>query len=173
MPTILEFIATINLMKTKVYAGKDRGWMPIASAPSIVHKAGLFLQPTDIDSNIRKEKKIVILVNEGTASSAEVFISSLRDNGRTVALVGAKTFGKGLIQHTFPTPDGGGIRLTVAEYLTPKLQHVTNVGGARFSSSGNLVGGGVTPDIFCETKGIPTNTGADLCVGIALDALDY
>lgn len=164
---------TINLMKTKVYAGKDRGWMPIASAPSIVHKAGLFLQPTDIDSNIRKEKKIVILVNEGTASSAEVFISSLRDNGRTVALVGAKTFGKGLIQHTFPTPDGGGIRLTVAEYLTPKLQHVTNVGGARFSSSGNLVGGGVTPDIFCETKGIPTNTGADLCVGIALDALDY
>ena len=102
MPTILELIATINLMKTNpVYAGKDRGWMPIASAPSIVHKAGLFLQRTDNDSNITKEKKIVILVSEGTASSAEVFISSLRDNGRTVALVGAKTFGKGLIQHTF------------------------------------------------------------------------
>jgi len=100
---------------TPIYAGKDREWMPIASATSIVHKAGFFLQPTDIDSNIRKEKKIVILVNEGTASSAEVFISSLRDNGRTVALVGAKTFGKGLIQHTFPTPDGGGIRLTVGK----------------------------------------------------------
>lgn len=58
-----------------------------------------------------------------------------------------------------------------AEYLTPKLKHVTNVGGARFSDN-EFVGGGVNPDIFCETKGIPTNPGADLCVGIALDQLD-
>ena len=99
------------------------------------------------------------------ASAAEVFASSLHDNGRAT-LVGTKTFGKGLIQHTFPMPDGGGLRLTVAEYLTPSLQHVTKVGGARYDS-------GVKPDIRCESRqGIPQNVGADLCVGVALDVLE-
>lgn len=46
-----------------------------------------------------------------------------------------------------------------AEYLTPKLKHVTNVGGARFTAAGDLVGGGIKPDIYCETKGIPRNAG--------------
>lgn len=115
---------------------------------------------------------LVVLVNEGTASSAEVFASALRDNGRTVALVGTKTYGKGLIQHSFPLPDGGALRLTVAEYLTPALQHVTNVGGAQYSM-GERIGGGIHPDIVCESKqGIPNNVGADLCVGVALDALE-
>ncbi|KAL7542323.1 hypothetical protein ACHAXR_013306 [Thalassiosira sp. AJA248-18] len=112
------------------------------------------------------QKKLVILINEGTASAAEVFASTLHDNGRTVALVGTKTFGKGLIQHTFPMPDGGGLRLTVAEYLTPSLQHVTKVGAAKYDS-------GVKPDIKCESnQGIPKNVGADLCVGVALDVLE-
>ena len=100
------------------------------------------------------------------ASSAEVFASALHDNGRTVALIGTKTFGKGLIQHTFPMPDGGGLRLTVAEYLTPSLHHVTKVGGAKYDS-------GIKPDIRCDSKqGIPKNIGADLCVGLALDVLE-
>lgn len=120
------------------------------------------------------QKKIVVLVNEGTASSAEFFASALRDNGRTVALIGTKTFGKGLIQHIFPMPDGGGLKITVAEYLTPSLHHVTRVGGANFDpASGEWVGGGVSPDIRCESRqGIPRNIGADLCVGMALDELD-
>jgi C-terminal processing protease CtpA/Prc len=118
-----------------------------------------------------KVRPIVVLVNEGTASSAEVFASALRDNGRTVALVGTKTFGKGLIQHTFPMPDGGALKLTVAEYLTPALRHVTKVGGAQYSM-GERIGGGILPDIVCESnQGIPSNVGADLCVGVALDAL--
>lgn len=148
------------------------------------------------------QKKIVILVNEGTASAAEVFASALHDNGRTVALVGTRTYGKGyvfhenfiggnvsilrqlsshffssllprLIQHTFPLPDGGGLRLTVAEYLTPALRHVTNVGGAQYNqATGDRVGGGINPDLYCESKqGIPSSIGADLCVGVALDAL--
>ena len=78
-----------------------------------------------VNNQLLMQKKIVLLINEGTASSAEVFASALHDNGRTVALVGTKTYGKGLIQHTFPMPDGGGLRLTVAEYLTPSLRHVT------------------------------------------------
>lgn len=120
------------------------------------------------------QKKIVLLINEGTASSAEVFASSLHDNGRIVAMVGTKTFGKGLIQHTFPMPDGGGLRLTVAEYLTPSLNHVTKIGNARFDShTGVLVGGGIQPDVVCDSQqGIPGKPGADLCVGMALDVLD-
>jgi len=119
------------------------------------------------------QKKIVLLINEGTASAAEVFVSSLHDNGRTVSLVGTRTYGKGLIQHTFPMPDGGGLRLTVAEYLTPALQHVTKVGNARRYWNGDIVRGGILPDTYCSTKqGIPSNVGADLCVGIALDALE-
>lgn len=121
-----------------------------------------------------KQKKIVVLINEGTASSAEVFASALHDNGRTVALVGTKTYGKGLIQHTFPLPDGGGLRLTVAEYLTPSLHHVTKVGSAKYDrETGDWVGGGIRPDIICESKqGIPQNVGADFCVGTAIDALE-
>jgi C-terminal processing protease CtpA/Prc len=124
-------------------------------------------------AELQAQKKIVVLINEGTASAAEVFASSLHDN-RRVTLVGSKTYGKGLIQHTFPMPDGGGLRLTVAEYLTPALHHVTNVGGARFDrQTGEFVGGGIRPDIVCESRqGIPGNIGGDLCVGMALDALD-
>lgn len=123
-------------------------------------------------ATLRAQKKIVLLVNEGTASSAEVFVSSLHDNGRLVSLVGAKTYGKGLIQHTFPMPDGSGLRITVAEYLTPALQHVTKVGSARYEAvTGEYVGGGVRPDVYCESRGIPSNPGADICVGMALDTI--
>jgi C-terminal processing protease CtpA/Prc len=120
------------------------------------------------------QRNVVVLINEGTASAAEVFASSLHDNGRTLALIGTKSYGKGLIQHTFPMPDGGGLRLTIAEYLTPSLRHVTVVGNAKFDrATGEQVGGGITPDLHCtSTQGIPSNIGADLCVGMALDVLD-
>lgn len=158
-------------------------WDPPSSYASIheqVSKRGIRrisyynnMDPTTIQQ-LKAQKKIVILINEGTASSAEVFAATLHDNFRSVALVGTKTYGKGLIQHTFPTPDGGGLRLTIAEYLTPSLQHVTQVGGARYDrETGEFLGGGLKPDVFCESKqGIPGNIGADLCVGIALDALE-
>ena len=69
--------------------------------------------------------------------------------------------------------DGSGLRLTVAEYLTPGLKHVTNVGLAQFDPiTGKRTGGGIQPEILCQSKqGIPANIGADLCVGMALDAL--
>lgn len=62
------------------------------------------------------------------------------------------------------------MRLTIAEYLTPAMRHVTHVGAAQFES-GRWIGGGIKPDIVCESKGIPSNSGGDLCVGLALDAL--
>lgn len=120
------------------------------------------------------QKPIVVMINEGTASSSEVFASALHDNGRTVALIGTKTYGKGLIQHTFPLIDGGGLRITIAEYLTPALQHVSRIGSALYDPiSKKFIGGGIQPDIICDSiHGIPTNIGADLCIGMALDVLD-
>lgn len=160
-------------------------WDPPSSYASLheqVTKRGIrrisYVENHDTDPlmryQIKAQKKVVVLMNEGTASAAEIFTAALHDNARTVALVGTKSYGKGLIQHTFPMPDGGGLRLTVAEYLTPSLRHVTNVGGARFDpETGEFVGGGIRPDIFCESKqGIPGNIRADLCVGVALDALE-
>lgn len=56
------------------------------------------------------DKPIIILVNKGSASSSEVFASALRDNRRAV-LIGERTFGKSLIQHLFPLPDGGALKV--------------------------------------------------------------
>mmetsp|Transcript_25961 Transcript_25961/g.39292 ORF Transcript_25961/g.39292 Transcript_25961/m.39292 type:complete len:808 (-) Transcript_25961:323-2746(-) len=143
-----------------------RNWVPPSSYASI-HELRMkrnYKRPSQLNS--QEDKPLVLLINEGTASSAEVFGSALRDNGRTIALVGTKTYGKGLIQHTFPMPDGGGLRLTVAEYLTPLLKHVTQVGRSSQNS-------GIRPDVYCpSTQGIPQNIGADICVGMALDVLD-
>lgn len=78
-----------------------------------------------------------------------------------------------LIQHTFPLPNGDGLRLTVAEFLTPALRHVTKVGGAGYDPLlGHWVGGGVQPDIYCSSQSIPSQVGSDFCVGTAFDALD-
>ena len=120
------------------------------------------------------QKKIVILMNEGTASSAEMFTAALQDNGRVTAIVGRRSFGKGLVQHSVPLPDGGALHLTIAEYLTPRLKHVTSVGQARYDSvTGELVGGGILPTVYCPSNsGIPYNVGADICVGIGIDALN-
>lgn len=121
-------------------------------------------------ASIRAQKPIVLLINEGTASSAEVFAAAIHDNGRAVALVGSQTYGKGAILHTFPMPDGGGLRIQVAEYLTPGLRHVTAPPVPR---TGSVIGGGIRPDIECSSsQGIPSDTGADLCVALAMDVLD-
>lgn len=117
----------------------------------------------------RKQKnhpKIVILTNEGTASSAEVFTAALRDNGHA-RVVGTRTYGKGLIQHIFPLKEGK-LKLTIGEYLTPKLQHVSAVGEAK---NANLFGGGIKPDVICRSEGIPARKENDLCVKIALEEL--
>lgn len=122
------------------------------------------------------QKDVVLLINEGTASSAEFFVAALQDNGRSLAVVGNKSFGKGIIQHTFPMPDGGGLKLTIGEFLRPSLKHVTNAFSVGFldKNSGEIVGGGgVNPDVYCESRqGIPGSPKSDLCVKVALDVLE-
>lgn len=62
--------------------------------------------------------KLVVLVNEGSASASEILSGAIQDWDRGV-VVGRRTFGKGLVQRQLPLTDGTMIRLTVARYYTP------------------------------------------------------
>lgn len=62
--------------------------------------------------------KVIVLVDEYSASAAEIVSGALQDHDRGV-LVGRRTFGKGLVQRPIPLPDGSMIRLTVSHYYTP------------------------------------------------------
>ena len=62
---------------------------------------------------------LVVLVDKGTASAAEILAGALRDNGRG-RLVGVVTFGKGTEQLWHTLADGSGVRITIARWLTPK-----------------------------------------------------
>ncbi|MCF6225303.1 MAG: S41 family peptidase [Xanthomonadales bacterium] len=64
---------------------------------------------------------IVVLVNSGTASAAEILAGALKDNHRAT-IVGEKTFGKGSVQTIFPLANGAALKLTTAHYYTPSGQ---------------------------------------------------
>ena len=65
-----------------------------------------------------QDVNLVLLVDEGSASSSEIVAGAIQDNDRGV-IVGRRTFGKGLVQEPLYFTDGSGVRLTVARYYTP------------------------------------------------------
>ena len=70
------------------------------------------------NGSLRKIDRLVVIVDQYSASAAEIFAGAVQDNDRGV-VVGRRTFGKGLVQRPFPFPDGSMIRLTTARYYTP------------------------------------------------------
>jgi carboxyl-terminal processing protease len=86
-------------------------------------------------SGAKKERPnfpMVLLINEGSASGAEIVAAALKDLHRAV-LVGETTFGKGSVQNVMQLPDGSAVRFTTAKYYTPGKQVIQ--------------GNGVTPNI--------------------------
>ncbi len=62
--------------------------------------------------------KIAVLIDEWTASAAEIFTGAIQDNDRGV-IIGRRSYGKGLVQQQFEFPDKSAVRLTIARYYTP------------------------------------------------------
>ena len=65
-----------------------------------------------------KEYPLVVLVNRGTASAAEIVSGAIQDHDRGL-IVGETTFGKGLVQTVYPLAENTGLALTTAKYYTP------------------------------------------------------
>ena len=92
-------------------------------------------------SAVAKERPhfpMAVLVNEGSASGAEIVAGALKDLRRAI-LVGETTFGKGSVQNVLQLPDGSALRITTAKYYTPSKQVIH--------------GNGVTPNIRVPMTG--------------------
>ncbi len=70
---------------------------------------------------------LAVLVNHDTASAAEIVAGALQDD-RTATIVGATTYGKGVVQSVFPLPDGAAIKMTTSRYFTPSGRSIDHVG---------------------------------------------
>ncbi len=93
---------------------------------------------------------MVVLVDAGTASAAEIVTGALQDRGRA-KVVGTHTYGKGVFQEIEPLSNGGALDFTVGEYFTPSGR---NLGGG-----GVKQGKGIQPNIYAVTKsGAKTDT---------------
>ncbi len=102
----------------------------IVSTQSRVDRNNFEAQSGDIAAGL----PIVVLVNNGSASAAEILAGALKDHGRAV-LVGGRTFGKGSVQTIIPFENENGLKLTTARYYRP---------------SGKSVDGGIKPNILVE-----------------------
>jgi carboxyl-terminal processing protease len=79
-------------------------------------------------NKLLKNYPLVILINQGSASGAEILAAALRDNKNNVKLVGKKSFGKGSVQEPIELRDGSLLKITVANWLTPNGELIDEVG---------------------------------------------
>ncbi len=81
---------------------------------------------------------MVVLQNEGSASASEIFAGAVQDF-KAGTIVGTQSYGKGVVQNTYPFSDGTALKLTIKKYYTP--------------SGRNINGKGITPDVKVENDG--------------------
>lgn len=108
-------------------------------------------------SDVVKGIPMVVLINKGSASSAEIVAGALKDHKRAI-LMGVPSFGKGSVQTVFAIPGCGGIRLTTATFFTPKGHEIQKKG--------------IEPDIIVEEPGKEAAV-KKVEVPLALEKSDY
>ena len=120
----------------------------------------IFIETDGVDSfeveafegGVATEPRLIVLVNQGTASAAEVMAAALRDR-RDATVVGGSTFGKNAIQIAFPLKNGAEFNLAVSRWLSPSGASVGN--------------GGLVPDVEAD---LPAEMGVATLVDLALKA---
>ncbi|MEZ3488153.1 MAG: S41 family peptidase [Lachnospiraceae bacterium] len=100
--------------------------------------------------------QLAVLVNGSSASASEIFAGAIQDYG-TGKIVGTKSYGKGVVQQIFDLKDGTCVKLTIAEYFTPKGR--------------NIHGKGITPDVEIEYERDEANPEADNQLDKAVEVL--
>jgi carboxyl-terminal processing protease len=80
--------------------------------------AGARFELSATDGDLVRDAPVVVLMDHGTASGAEIVAGALRDHGRAT-LMGERTFGKGSVQTVIPLRDGQALKLTTSRYFTP------------------------------------------------------
>ncbi len=107
--------------------------------------------------DLTKGKKLIVMINYGSASASEIVAGALKDHKRAI-IIGENSFGKGSVQSIIPLKNDGAIRLTVAKYYLPSGKSISEVG--------------VSPDIEVDEEGddfiIKTETDNQLKYAIKL-----
>lgn len=103
-----------------------------------------------------EDMKIVVLVNEESASATEIFSAAMQDN-EFATIIGTTTFGKGVMQEVDPLTIGGAIKITIEEFKTPNGNKIHEIG--------------IKPDIEVENDEIVTEESQDKQLQTAIDFL--
>ena len=103
-------------------------------------------------------KPLIVIINTGSASAAEIVSGALKDHKRAIIL-GENSYGKGSVQSIIPLKNGGGLRLTISKYYLPSGKSISKIG--------------VLPDIFVEEDGnnFKINTDTDNQLEYAINLL--